>query len=41
MRLRQSYRKQIETNYKTQFLINLVLKNKIEKKIIKKKLKNE
>ena len=33
MRLRQPYRKKIETNSKTQSLINSMLKDKIKKKI--------
>jgi hypothetical protein len=34
-------RKQIETNYEIQFSINLVLKDKIEKKSIKNKHKKQ
>jgi hypothetical protein len=32
MKLKQSHKKQTEINYKTQFPINLILKDKIEKK---------
>jgi len=38
MKLKQSHKKQTEINYKTQFPINLILKDKIEKK--KKQLKS-
>jgi hypothetical protein len=40
MRLRPN-RKQIETNYKIQFSINLVLKDEIEKKSIKNEHKKQ
>jgi len=33
------YRKQIEISYETQISINLMLKDEVEKKIIKKKTK--
>ena len=39
MRPTQPNRKKIKTNYNTQFSINLVLNDKIEKKSFKKKLK--
>jgi len=32
MKLKQSHKKQTEINYKTQFPINLILKDKIKKK---------
>jgi len=35
-----THRKHIKTNYKTQFLINSMLKDDIEKKSIRKGLKN-
>jgi len=37
MRPRYPHRKQIKTNYETQFPTDLVLNNKIEKKLIKNK----
>jgi hypothetical protein len=40
MRPTQPNRKKIKTNYKTQFSINLVLKDKIKKNHLKKHKKN-
>jgi hypothetical protein len=34
------YRKQIEINYEAQISINLMLKDEVEKKLFKKKLKS-
>ena len=41
MRLGQPYRKQIKINYKSQFLIDLILNDKTEKKIQSKKDKKK